>query len=77
MSKTPFFGITQEVMDKCQDELGKIKVINYTMPDDPTDTPIDPTDDPTDHTDSDDHKGKSNFMKFNSLILCLIILFWF
>ena len=76
MSKTPFFGITEEVMNKCQDELSKIKVINYTMPDDPTDTPIDPTDDPTDRTDTDDHKGKSNFMKFNSLILSLIILFW-
>ena len=68
MSETPFFSITQEVIDKCQEELSKIKVLNYTTPDiDPTDEPYDPTDDPGD---------KAEFMKFNSLILCLIILFF-
>ena len=67
MSETPFFAIKQEVIDKCQEELSKIKVLNYTTPDiDPTDEPYDPTDDPGD---------KAEFMKFNSLILCLIILF--
>ena len=63
----PFSGISEEIMNQCQEELAKIKVLNYTSPDIPTDGPIEPT---------DDEHSQSMSMKFNQLVLCLIILFY-
>ena len=63
----PFSGISEEIMNQCQEELSKIKVLNYTSPDIPTDSPIEPT---------DDEHSQSMSMKFNQLVLCLIILFY-
>ena len=68
-------GISQETVDRCQEELSKVKVLNYTSPDEdiptdiptdtptdiPTDTPTDtPTDKPTDTTTDEDHGGDNN-----------------
>ena len=59
-----FNGVSQEVVDRCQEELAKVKVFNYTSPDDdiPTDTPIEPTD------NTDDVNSKSYLKKFNYLV---------
>ena len=84
-------GVSQEQMDKCQEELSKIKVLNYSTPDDsPTDSTTDePTDSPTDKptdittdsptdTPTDTSEGnKSKILICNQLILCLIVLFYF
>ena len=67
LKDTPFIGMTDEMINKCQEELSKIKVLNYTSPDDeiPTDSPIDP---------SDDGQSKSSLLKVNNLLLYFIIL---
>jgi len=67
VANQPFSDISEETLDKCEEELSKIKVLNYTSLDIPTDTPIEPT---------DDDKFNSNLMKFNLELLCLIILFY-
>ena len=65
-----FNGISQETVDRCQEELAKVKVLNYSSPDDdiPTDEPIEPTE------DTDDDHSKSNLMKFNYLVFGLFII---
>ena len=66
-------GISQETVDRCQEELSKVKVLNYTSPDEdiPTDEPTDPIE-PTEETDTD--KSRSALIKFNYLVLGLIII---
>ena len=73
------YGLSQEIIDKCQEELSKIKVLNYTIPDEdiPTDTPTDdPTDEPTDKpTDKPtDDSSSPIIIKFNYLLIGLIII---
>ena len=73
LSTQPFIGLTEEQLNKCQEELSKIRVVDYKIPD-----VIPPTDDtPTD--ESTDKNSKSNFLKNNQFVvmLSLIILFYF
>ena len=62
-------------MKQLEEELGKIKILNYTSPDiEPTDDPTDyPTDEPTDSSNDED-KLNNNLLMFNQLIVCLLIL---
>ncbi len=66
LGEDPFIGLGQDVIDKCQEELPKIKVLNYTIPDE---TPSDP-DVPSD----DGRKSGSKLLILNSAKLILIIL---
>ena len=77
VSEGAFSGISNEILEKCQEELSKIKVLNYTSPDvTPTDTPTDePTDEPFNPTD--DNHTQFTLLKFNQLLICFIILIWF
>ena len=73
LSTQPFIGLTEEQLNKCQEELSKIRVVDYKIPD-----VIPPTDDT--HTDeSTDNNSKSNFLKNNHflVLLSLIILIYF
>ena len=69
LSTQPFIYIPQELIDKCQEELSKIKVLNYTMPDEiPTDTPVEPT---------EEERSKSNLVKLNLFLLSLLIIYYY
>ena len=77
LGNRPFSGITQDTINKCQKELAKIKVLNYTSPDvtPSDDTPSDiPSDITTDTTDG--KKSEASLLIYNLLLLCLIILFY-
>ncbi len=67
-----FNGISQATVDRCQEELAKVKVLNYTSPDEdiPTDEPVEPTD----NTDTDDDNSGFALKKFNYLVFGLIII---
>ena len=77
LGNRPFSGIAQDSIDKCQEELVKIKVLNYTSPDvtPSDDTPSDiPSDITTDTTDG--KRSEASLLIYNLLLLCLIILFY-
>ena len=75
ISDNPFSGLTPDILKQLEEELGKIKILNYTSPDiEPTDDPTDyPTDEPTDSSNDED-KLNNNLLMFNQLIVCLLIL---
>ena len=83
LSEDPFIGLGQDVVDKCQEELSKIKVLNYSMPDEiPSDESSDePSDESSDESsdepsDPDDRKSIANILIFNPVVLSLIILLY-
>ena len=72
ISENPFSGLTPEILDKLQEELSKIKILNYTSPDiAPTDYP---TDEPIDSSKDEDKSNNYFLLMFNQLILSLLIL---
>ena len=73
LSTQPFIGLTEEQLNKCQEELSKIRVVNYTIPD-----VIPPTDDTPSDEPTDNNSSKSNTLDINQfvLLLSLIILFY-
>ena len=68
LGEDPFIGLGQDVIDKCQEGLPKIKVLNYTIPDE---TPSD-SDVPSD----DGRKSGAKLLIFNPATLILIILLY-
>ena len=71
LSEDPFIGLGQDVLDKCQEELAKIKVLNYTIPEEiPSDEPSDEPSDP------DGRKSGADILIFRPAILSLIILLY-
>ena len=69
LGEDPFVGLSQDNIEKCQEELAKVKVLNYTMPDE---TPSDVRPDP----EPDGHNSGANILIFNPAILILIILLY-
>ena len=71
LSEDPFIGLGQDVLDKCQEELAKIKVLNYTIPE------VIPSDEPSDEpSDPDGRKSGADILIFRPTILSLIILLY-
>ena len=74
LSGQPLKRISNETVRKCQEELSKIKVLNYTSPDIPTDDIPTDTDIPIDPTD--DNFSQLVLIKFSQIVFYFIILFY-